>query len=241
MEVIDAITNLNAAKADGREDRLVFKNARRKQESIVAPIERACLNYFAARVPARIGPDHLTMLGLAAQFLAGVCYGFAGRWPGALLLANVFIALNWFGDSLDGTLARFRNQQRPRFGFYVDHMADTFGAIFLIAGLAASGYVSERIATGMLVAFLLLSVNAYLATYTIGTFQLSYFKLSPTEVRLLLVIANVAAFYRPTVHLLGRPHLLFDVGGAAGTAAMIALVVFSSIRNTMKLYRMERI
>src|SRR5580693_5332802 len=149
MEVLDAITDLSNGDAGGRQQGLGFKNARRKQESFIAPIERACLNYFAARIPARIGPDHLTILGLAAQFLVGACYGFARIWPGALLLATVFIALNWFGDSLDGTLARFRNQQRPRFGFYVDHMADTFGAIFLIVGLAASGYVSERIAAAM--------------------------------------------------------------------------------------------
>src|SRR6202035_3121759 len=141
--------------------------------------ERKALLWLAERLPPFIKPDHLTVLGFVAMFLAGCSYAF-GRWtPWGLLLATFCLALNWFGDSLDGTLARVRNRQRPRYGFYVDHMIDSFGALFLMGGLAVSGYIDWRIAMGLLVAFLLLSIESYLASYTLGIFRLSFAKFGP--------------------------------------------------------------
>jgi archaetidylinositol phosphate synthase len=211
------------------------------QESLLAPLESRCLRWLARRMPASISPDHLTLLGFSAQLLGGVCYAVASRWPVCLLAVNAFIALNWFGDSLDGTLARFRNKLRPRYGFYVDHMTDTFGALFLICGLAISGYITERVAIAMLVGFLMLSVNTYLATYTIGTFALSFCKFSPTEMRILLAIGNTYAFYHPVVHFLGRERLFFDVAGTIASVSMAVVVVASTIRNTVLLYRAETV
>jgi phosphatidylglycerophosphate synthase len=119
-------------------------------------MERRVLIWLAELVPDSISPDHLTALGFAAQFLAGVSYALA-RWNKYfLLLAAFFIGVNWLGDSLDGTLARCRNRLRPRYGFYVDHMVDTFGSVFLMSGLALSGFLHWQIAVGMLVAFLVL-------------------------------------------------------------------------------------
>ncbi|MBV9086072.1 MAG: CDP-alcohol phosphatidyltransferase family protein, partial [Acidobacteriaceae bacterium] len=148
-------------------------------------------------------------------------------------------AANWFGDSLDGTLARWRNQQRPRYGFYVDHMIDTFGAAFLMGGLAISGFLHWYVALGMLFAFLVLSIEVYLATYTLGTFQLSYGVFGPTEIRILLAIGNVALFYKPMVHAFGSPYRLFDVGGVIAIAAMVLITLISTVRHTIALYRME--
>ena len=168
-----------------------FTNAKRVQEALTAGVERKVLHWIAARLPASVNSDHLTVLGFVAQFLGGVSYAMS-RWNrGALVLATFFIAMNWFGDSLDGTLARWRNQQRPRYGFYVDHMIDTFGAAFLMGGLAISGFLHWYVALGMLFAFLVLSIEVYLSTYTLGTFQLSYSILGPTEIRILLAIGNV--------------------------------------------------
>src|SRR3972149_5445097 len=150
-----------------------FRDAAGRQESLLAPLERRCLHGLALRLPGWVGPDHLTLLGFAALFFAGLSYSAAAWWPPALLLVNLWLAVNWFGDSLDGTVARLRNRQRPRYGFYVDHMVDSFGALFLIGGLAFSGYMSERVALGLLVSFLLLSINSYLATYTAGPVLLS--------------------------------------------------------------------
>ena len=113
----------------------------RVQESWVAAAEKRALLWLAERTPDRIGPDHLTVLGLVAQIGAGACYAFAARNRYALLGVIVCLALNWFGDSLDGTLARVRQRLRPRYGFYVDHMVDSFGALALMGGLALSGYM----------------------------------------------------------------------------------------------------
>ena len=151
-----------------------FQIAARIQQSLTAAPERRILLWLAARMPEFINSDHLTFLGISSMLFAGICYAASGTHPAALLLATMFLALNWFGDSLDGTLARFRNCQRPRYGFYVDHMVDSLGAIFLMGGLAISHYIDWRVAAGMLVVFLLLSIETYLATYTLGTFRLSF-------------------------------------------------------------------
>jgi archaetidylinositol phosphate synthase len=148
--------------------------------------------------------------------------------------------VNWFGDSLDGTLARVRNRQRPRYGFYVDHITDAFGTTFLLGGLALSSYMSPAIGVGLLIVYLLLSIQSYLAVHALGTFQLSFWKFSPTELRLLLIAGNVALYVRgPLARLGGREFLLFDIGGAIGIAGMAVMLVIASIRNTAALYRKE--
>lgn len=217
-----------------------FRNAVRKQESILAPLERRCLHWLAWRMPAWVGSDHLTLLGFAALLFAGISYSLAQRWPVMLLLVSVWLAINWFGDSLDGTLARVRNRQRPRYGFYVDHIVDSFGALFLIGGLALSGYMTEWVAAAMLICFFLLSINSYLATYTLGTFRLSFWLFSPTEIRILLAIGNAVAYYKPRVTIFGMNELFFDVGGVVAAAAMAVVVIVSVIQNTVELYRLER-
>ena len=125
-------------------------------------------------MPKAISPDHLTALGFVSQILAGGAYALSSRDGRFLWLVNFFLALTWFGDSLDGTLARVRNRQRPRYGFYVDHIVDTFGALALMAGLGCSGYAHWPIVAGMLVCFYALSIESYLATYTTGRFHLSH-------------------------------------------------------------------
>jgi phosphatidylglycerophosphate synthase len=219
----------------------VFKSAHRIQESILSGIERKVLLWFAERMPAWVNSDHLTLLGFLAQVMAGVSYLLARWHRWGLVLATVFLAVNWFGDSLDGTLARFRNKQRPRYGFYVDHIIDTFAAFAMMGGLACSGYVHPYVALGMLIAFLMLSIEVYLTTYTIGKFQLSYGVFGPTEIRILLGIGNIALLYRPMVHIFGLHHRLFDVGGVIAIAGMALMLIVSAIRHTAQLYREERV
>jgi archaetidylinositol phosphate synthase len=218
-----------------------FKSAPRLQTSLLAPIEQACLRWLAVRMPGFIKPDHLTLLGFIAMILAGASYGLARWWPPALLVANLWIAVNWFGDSLDGTLARARNKQRPRYGFYVDHIVDAFGTLFLVVGLAASGYTSLSVALALLVVYFLLSIDVYLATYTIGAFRLSFWKFGPTELRALLAAANLRAFADPDVSLLGGKYLFFDLTAVIAMAAMMAVIIISVARNTLTLYRSERV
>ncbi len=175
------------------------------------------------------------------MLMAGVCYAWARTWPPALVLVCACLALNWFGDSLDGTLARVRNQQRPRYGFYVDHMVDAVGALFLLGGLAFSGYMSERVALAMLIGFLLLSIDSYLATYSLGVFHISFWKFSPTEMRILLSIGNLYALAKPEVKVFGERFLFFDVSGFIAVLSMSVVLLLSVGRNTMALYRAERV
>jgi len=218
-----------------------FPDMLRVQESWVAAPEKRALLWLAARVPERIGPDHLTVLGLAAQVGAGACYAFAAWNRYALLGVIACLALNWLGDSLDGTIARVRQRLRPRYGFYVDHMVDSFGALALMGGLALSGYMDPRIAIGLLIGFLMLSIQSYLATHALGEFRISFWRFGPTELRVLLAIGNLALFWKPMVHLFGGKFRLFDVGGAIGLAGMGVMVIFFTLQNTVRLYREERI
>jgi archaetidylinositol phosphate synthase len=224
-----------------RSKQMNFIPATRLQQSFVAAAEKRTLLWLAERTPRWINSDHLTILGFVAQCLAGVCYALA-RWNRYMLVVCiVFLALNWLGDSLDGTLARVRNCQRPRYGFYVDHIADTFAAFLLMGGLALSGYIHPAIAFGMLVAFLMLSIEAYLATYTLGQFQLSYWKFGPTEIRLLLAAGNLALLRWPVVKVFGKQLLSLDVGGVIGIIGMALMLVVSAIQHTRTLYREEKI
>ncbi|HYX30160.1 MAG TPA: CDP-alcohol phosphatidyltransferase family protein [Pyrinomonadaceae bacterium] len=216
-----------------------FRDATREQTSILAPLERAALRWFARQMPAQINSDHLSILGLAGMLGAGICYAASKQNPLMLHVVNLFIFLNWFGDSLDGTLARFRNCQRPRYGFYVDHIIDMFGAVFLIGGLALSGYMSERVAAGVLIVFFMLAINSYLAAYSLGVFKLSQWKMGPTEMRLLLMIGNVFLIYHPRA--MHRRYLLFDVGGVVAMIGMSIILIFLCIQHTYTLYQAERL
>ena len=216
-----------------------FRNATRVHTSFLAAAEKRVLIWMAQRMPGWVNSDHLTLLGFAGQIATGVCYALAGHDRRWLLVAIVCLVLNWFGDSLDGTLARVRNQQRPRYGFYVDHMIDSIGAVAMMGGLALSGYMHPVIAIGLLIMFLLLSVQSYLATYTIGEFHLSMWHFGPTELRVLLIAGNLALFQWAWV-IDGR-YRLFDIGGAIGLVGMVLMLIVASVGNTIKLYREERI
>ncbi|SPE37626.1 CDP-alcohol phosphatidyltransferase [Candidatus Sulfopaludibacter sp. SbA6] len=223
----------------GERRRSGFVSAPRIHTALTAGVEKRLLTWIARRTPAAVHPDHLTTLGFVAQLCAGGAYALASHDARALWLVNVFLFLNWLGDSLDGTLARVRNQQRPRYGFYVDHMADTFGALALMAGLGCSGYLHRPIVAGMLVGYYVLSIESYLATYTIGRFHLSHGLFGPTEIRILLVAGNAVLFTHPYANIAGRSFLLFDGGGAVALAGMAVMAVVAAVRHTVALYREE--
>jgi archaetidylinositol phosphate synthase len=215
------------------------ESTKRMQTSFLTRLEKKVLLWMAERTPAWISSDHLTAIGFGGQLLAGVFYALS-RWNKYYLLAVAgCLAVNWLGDSLDGTLARVRRQQRPRYGFYVDHMVDSFGAVAMMGGLALSGYMHPWLAIGLLVAFLLLSIQSYLATYTLGEFHLSFWNFGPTELRLLLAVGNLALLRWPIV--LHGHYRLFDVGGTIGLVGMTLMIAFFTLKNGYRLYREERI
>lgn len=216
-----------------------FTTARRVNQSLTAAAEKRTLEWMAERAPRWVTSDRLTELGLAAQVGAGVFYALSRYDRRALLAVVLCIVLNWLGDSLDGTLARVRRQQRPRYGFYVDHVVDIFGATALMIGLGWSGLLHAEIAAAMLIAFLLLSAESYLATYTLGHFQLSQGVFGPTEIRILLIAGTLELLRSPYATVFGHRVLLFDLGGAVAATVMFAMAIFMAVRHTRELYRQE--
>jgi archaetidylinositol phosphate synthase len=218
-----------------------FRPAERVNRGLVSSIEQRVLSRLARHIPQAVKPDHLTALGFGSLVAVGFSYWFARYSTMGLWLVILFLALNWLGDSLDGTLARVRQKQRPRYGFYVDHVLDACGSVFLFAGLALSGYMSERIAVGLLVAYFLVSIEVYLATYAVGRFHLSFAAFGPTELRLLLIAGNIALLRTPYAMIGGQQYLLFDVGGALGIVGMGVALVWSIVKHAGQLYRAERV
>jgi archaetidylinositol phosphate synthase len=214
----------------------------RTNGSPLAAVERRALIHMAQRLPAWVTPDHLSALGLVAMAGAGLSFWAAQYWMVGLAGVVLALAINWFGDSLDGTLARVRKQERPRFGFYVDHVIDLAGATMLFCGLGASGFMSPLVALGVLSAYLLVSAEVYLATHVRGVFKMTFLGVGPTELRILLAIGVVALAWRPIVSPFGLgPFRLFDVGGVVAIAGMVMAFVISSVRNTRALFDAERI
>jgi len=220
---------------------LAFQTAKREQQSILTSLEKRSLLWFAAHLPQWVNPDHLTLLGFAGMILTGLSY-YLAQWDRRMLLAGIFfLAVNWFGDSLDGTLARYRNRLRPRYGFYVDHIVDAFGVLFLVAGFGLSGYMSLPVAMGFLIAYYLVNIEIYLATYTVGVFKLSYGIMGPTELRVLLAIGNIALMFRQYVTIAGHRYLLADVGAVVAIPVLIVFAIVGALRNTVRLYNEERL
>ena len=216
-----------------------FAEATRIATNPLAGLERRCLIWMAGRLPRWVTSDGLTVLALAAMALTGISYALAPAHPGALLLAIVGLALNWFGDSLDGTVARVRGQQRPRYGFYVDHVVDCFGVLFVVAGLAWSGYMTPFVAMALLIAYYMLSIEIYLATYCLTVFRLSFWGVGPTELRLVLAAGTFALLSDPKVAILGQHYRLFDVGGVVATVGIAVTLLVSVARNVRILYHAE--
>ncbi len=175
----------------------------RDNSSVTAHLEKRLLVWIAHRLPDAIHSDHLSGLGLASMAAAGLAFASFRITPWAALGVIVALTANWFGDSLDGTVARVRQQQRPRYGFYVDHVIDLAGTAMLLAGLAGSGLMSPLVAAMVLAAFLLVSAESYLATHAAGVFRMSFLGFGPTELRLLLMAGALRAAVSPVVTGLG--------------------------------------
>lgn len=208
--------------------------SRRELRSFTADAEKKILVALARRLPRFIGPDHLTALGVFSMAAAGLCYRLLAVSPLALLGVNLFLFLNWFGDSLDGTLARVREKQRPRYGFYVDHLVDAFGAIFLLVGLATSSLVTPGAALALLIAYLLLQIHIALKAHTTRVFQIAFSGIGGTEARILLGTMNLTLLAWPGLSALVTP-LSWLLAGV-----LVAVVVADGVRTGRALDLEER-
>jgi archaetidylinositol phosphate synthase len=218
---------------------VAYQDPTRLLSSVLSAVEKRTLVWLAERMPRSVNSDHLTILALAAMLGAGLSYWWASVNPLGLAAATFCLAVNWFGDSLDGTLARVRQCQRPRYGFYVDHVIDEFGIALLLGGMSLSGYMSAWVAALLLIAYLMLCVEVFLATHVLGTFRMTFLKMGPTELRILLAIGNAVAFWKPVSTIAGHQFLLFDIGGVIGAIGLTVTLLFSAASNTRKLYRLE--
>ena len=214
----------------------------REHTSVLADAEKRLLVWMAGRIPAHINSDHLTALGAAAMVATGAAFAAASIDRRALFLVPALLAVNWFGDSLDGTVARVRGHQRPRYGYYLDHVVDLTTTTALFAGMAISGLMQPMLATLVLLGYVLLCAESFLATHTVGIFRLAFSGMGPTELRIVLAAGALVATTRHTVSVAGlRDVPLFDVGGIVAIVGMGVVFVLSACRNTRALYLAEPI
>ena len=216
---------------------MVFQEAGRVQASLLAPIEKRCLIWMARRMPRQVNSDHLTALAGLSMLGAGLCYWDGSRH--ALIWAVLLLAANWFGDSLDGTLARVRRHERPRYGFYVDHVLDVVSILFVFGGLVLGGHLSPMLGAGFLIAYYILMIEIALATHATGTFRISFWKLGPTELRILLAIGTLRLLWTGQTTIGGATLLLFDIGAGIAIAGLLIAFGVSAVANARALYRAE--
>jgi phosphatidylglycerophosphate synthase len=212
----------------------------RQNLSLTAAAEKRLLVAIARLLPISITSDHLSALALLGMAAAGCSFAAMrfSKWGAAGVV--LFLAVNWFGDSLDGTVARVRNQQRPRYGYYVDHVIDLAGIAFLMGGLACSGLMHPAIAAAVLAAYLLVSAETFLATHAAGVFRMSFLGFGPTELRIVLAIGTVRAIWSPWSTLVGNYTMqLFDVGGVITVIGLVSAFTVSALRNGRGLFIAE--
>jgi phosphatidylglycerophosphate synthase len=216
-----------------------FKEAQRNYGGLLAATEKRALVWMAQRMPAAVNSDHLTGLAFVSMLAVGVSFALSSRFTGALWWVVIWLALNWFGDSLDGTLARVRGHQRPRYGFYVDHIFDCFGVLFVLGGLALSGRMTPLIAAAVLIAYFLLSIEIFLATYCVGKFQMSFWGAGPTELRILLAIGTLTLLVKPIATIGAMRFPLFDVGGIVAAVVLMLTAIVATTQHVRALYLAE--
>lgn len=210
---------------------------RRINDILLGPLERPALQWLAAHSPGWMTPDILTGIGIIGTLIIFVGYVLSNIHPGFLWLASLGFVINWYGDSLDGTLARYRKIERPKYGFFVDHTVDAFSQLLIFGGLGLSPFVSFSAAALALIGYLLVSVFVYVDTFVSGVFKISYGKLGPTEVRLIAIIMNVVFYFVgvKSIELLGREVNTYDLLVLAIAIILISIYVFSVINRAKEL------
>jgi phosphatidylglycerophosphate synthase len=210
--------------------------ARRELTFLLAEPERRLLRAIAAGLPGWVTSDGLTVLGVVGALGTGVAYALTTLSAAWLWAASALLVVNWFGDSLDGTLARVRRVERPRYGYYLDHIVDAFSTAAIGAGIGLSPYVDLGVALAGVLAYLILSINIYLESQAFGVFRLGYGRIGPTEARLVLVAGNVG------LALSGSSAAVVPVATGAAAALVIGMLVMVGVRigrNLSELARLE--
>ena len=208
-------------------------NHTRINKILLGPLERPALKWFSERMPQWVNPDMLTALGFFGAVLIFLGYVLTSVDVRFMWLSSFGFVVNWFGDSLDGTLARYRKIERPRYGFFMDHAIDSMTEALVFIGLGLSPYVDLRLALLALVGYMMLSIYVFLDTYVCGEFRISYLGLGPTEMRVIAIIANTVMLIagNPKVSLPFGQFTLYDV------IVMVAAVVLFAVFAVMTLVK----
>jgi phosphatidylglycerophosphate synthase len=209
----------------------------RVNDILLGPLERPTLQWLAAHMPAWVTPDICTVTGTLGALLTLISYGLSNINPNYLWLASLGFFINWLGDSLDGTLARYRHIERPRYGYYIDHTTDVVCQVMIFLGLGLTPYISFNVASLALISYLLLSVLVYIRTYVVGEFKISYGKLGPTESRAIAVLLNIAMYFFGMQSIIFGPATIsiYDIFVAAIALLLTGFFVNTALQEAHKL------
>ncbi len=211
----------------------------RINDILLGPLERPALKWFAEHMPSWVNPDILTGTGVFGSFLILTSYWLTNYDRNFLWLANLGFVINWFGDSMDGTLARYRQIQRPKYGFFVDHAVDSFNEVLIFLAIGLSPFMRFEIACLALIGYLLMSVLVFVRTCVTGEFRISYGKLGPTEARAIAISANTLVFFfgNPSLQTWLGPMTFFDIVGVGVTGLLFVIFIGSMLSQARQLAR----
>lgn len=214
---------------------------KRVNDILLGPLERPALQWFCVHMPSWVSPDILTIIGIFGSVVIFAGYVLTNVSSWFLWLATIGYVVNWFGDSLDGSLARYRKIERPKYGFFIDHTVDAFSQLLIFTGLGLSPYVTFNIASLALVGYLLMTVYVYVDTYVTGVFTISFGKFGPTEIRAIAILANLVFFIwaKPTIELWFGSVSFYDIFILGIATVLITLFIFTVIRRASELAKME--
>jgi archaetidylinositol phosphate synthase len=209
----------------------------RIQQNILARSERRLLNWICPRLPAWVTPDELTTLGFIGAVMVAAGYVLSWLSPAWLGLSLVGYVVHWFGDSLDGSLARWRRIERPSYGYFVDHSVDAVATLLMVGGIGASPYMRLDVAFMAVIGYLLLSIHTFLAAKVMGEFRLSYLAGGPTELRLMLMAMTVAMPIVGSGLILQTSFTAFDLFAIVVASILVTLFVVQSFATARILSR----
>ena len=216
------------------------KQAARIQTSILNPLEKKALVWLAERMPSWVSSDLLTFVGFIGSLVMATGYALSNLNLHWLWLSCLGLLFNWFGDSLDGSLARVRNTQRKTYGFFIDHNVDVINEAIMFIGVGCSPLVNMSFAMMALVAYFMISIYVFIDCHLKGEMRLTYGGLGPTEFRLVLFIVNVCFIYIPWLSEWKQPVTLFhndfmvgifDYIAVAATLVILVAYVVSFFRD----------
>jgi phosphatidylglycerophosphate synthase len=214
----------------------------RVNDILLGPLERPALNWLAARQPAWVNPDILTGVGILGAIVIFLGFVLSNYNKNFLWLASLGFIINWYGDSLDGTLARYRDIQRPKYGYFIDHTVDSFNEVLVFLGLGLSPYMRFDLACVLLISYLLISIMVFVGTSVTGVFRISYIRLGPTELRLIAILANLWVYFfgNPSIRLPFGALSVYDIIAAALAVLLLGVFATSTIRQARELARDEQ-